>query len=72
MIAGPGNQSATLLHERSDVLGHYEQALKEWRTYRMALEMDATGQRWAAPEPRRPFHREVRRPRAVEVVYGLA
>ena len=32
--------------QRSEVLGHYEQALREWRTYRMALEKNAEAQRY--------------------------
>ena len=31
--------------QRSDVLGRYEQTLREWQTYRMALEKDAAGRR---------------------------
>ena len=32
--------------QRSEVLGHYEQALREWQTYRMALEKHAEAQRY--------------------------
>jgi hypothetical protein len=30
---------------RSEVLGRYEQALRDWQTYRIALEKSAAGQR---------------------------
>jgi hypothetical protein len=32
--------------QRSEVLGHYERALREWQTYRMALEKHAEAQRY--------------------------
>jgi len=32
--------------QRSEVLSHYEQALREWQTYRMALEKHAEAQRY--------------------------
>jgi hypothetical protein len=32
--------------QRAEVLGHYEQALREWQTYRMALEKHAEAQRY--------------------------
>ena len=31
--------------QRTDVLGRYEQALREWKTYRMALEKSAASER---------------------------
>lgn len=31
--------------QRSEVLGRYEQALRDWQTYRIALEKSAEGQR---------------------------
>jgi hypothetical protein len=32
--------------QRSEVLGHHEQTLREWQTYRMALEKHAEAQRY--------------------------
>lgn len=31
--------------QRSEVLGRYEEALRDWQTYRIALEKSAEGQR---------------------------
>jgi hypothetical protein len=39
--------------QRSEVLGHYEQALREWQTYRMALEKHAEGRRYPVRLSRR-------------------
>lgn len=34
--------------QRSEVLGRYEQALREWQAYRMALEKDGAAQKVSA------------------------
>jgi hypothetical protein len=45
MLAGMLTERMRFDRQRSEVLGHYEQALREWQTYRMALEKNAEGQR---------------------------
>ena len=48
--------------QRSEVLGHYEQALREWQTYRMALEKHAEAQRYLVRlKQGDPLTNEVRR-----------
>lgn len=45
MLVGVAIERMRYDGHRSEVLGRYEQALREWQTYRMALEMDAAGRR---------------------------
>lgn len=45
MLAGVAIDRMRFDRQRSDVLGRYEQALREWHSYRMALEKAAGGQR---------------------------
>jgi hypothetical protein len=46
MLAGMLTERMRFDRQRSEVLGHYEEALREWRTYRMALEKHAEAQRY--------------------------
>lgn len=45
MLVGVAVDRMRFDRQRSDVLGRYEQALREWHTYRMTLEKAAGGQR---------------------------
>jgi hypothetical protein len=45
MLAGVVIDRMGYDRQRSEVLGRYEQALREWQTYRMALERAAGGER---------------------------
>jgi len=46
MLAGMLTERMRFDRQRSEVLGHYEEALREWQTYRMALEKHAEAQRY--------------------------
>jgi hypothetical protein len=46
MLAGMLTERMRFDRQRSEVLGRYEQALREWQTYRMALEKHAEAQRY--------------------------
>ena len=45
MLAGVVIDRMWYDQQRSEVLGRYEQALRDWHTYRMELEKHAEGQR---------------------------
>jgi hypothetical protein len=45
VLAGVAMDRMLWDRERSDVLDRYDQALREWKTYRIALEKSAEGQR---------------------------
>jgi hypothetical protein len=45
MLAGVAIDKMRYDRHRSEVLGRYEQAVREWQTYRMALEKSAAAER---------------------------
>lgn len=45
MLAGMAIDRMRFDRQRSEVLGRYEQALREWQTYRIALEKAPGGHR---------------------------
>jgi hypothetical protein len=62
MLAGMLTERMRFDRQRSEVLGHYDEALREWQTYRMALEKHADAQRYPVrPKQADPLTNEVGR-----------